>query len=141
MEAHVEAAYALLKDHGKPLSSISTERHIDGEAFLITNDELMAFWDFARSLGAAAGYPTKVEDVRVIPRLAGLAMAVIAEWTVWMVSFGQKKAAMSVSGIRSSTLHRTFRIDKAKKRLNYQLKMSMAEGIRRAGESFSRKRT
>ena len=79
VEAHVEAAYALLEDHGIPLSSISTERRVDGEAFLITNDEPMALWDFARLLGAAAGYPTKIEDVRIILRLAGLTIAFIAK--------------------------------------------------------------
>ena len=139
-QAHVDAAYALLEAHGKPLSSIPTERRVDGETFLITNDEPVAFWDFARSLGAAAGYPTKVEDVRSIPRLVGLAMAYIAEWAVWIVFFGQKKSAMSVSGIRYSTTHRTFCVDKAKKRLHYQPEVDMAEGIRRAGESFSKKR-
>ena len=62
-QAHVQAAYALLDDYGRPSSSIPSERRVDGETFIITNDEPMAFWDFARSLGAAAGYPTKAEDV------------------------------------------------------------------------------
>ncbi len=141
VEAHIRAAYVLLEDHSKPLSSIPSNRRVDGESFLITNDEPMAFWEFARSLGAAAGYPTKKKDIRAIPITVGLAMAAIAEWAVWIFSLGQKKSKMNVSGIRYSTINRTFRIEKAKSRLRYKPEINMAEGIRRAGESFSKKMT
>lgn len=58
-EARIQAAYVLFEDYSKPLSSISSNRRVDGESFLIINDEPIAFWEFARSLGAAAGYPKK----------------------------------------------------------------------------------
>lgn len=138
-QAHVQAAQALLDAHRKGPSAIPNERRVDGEAFIITNDESVPFWDFARSLGAAAGYPTKKENVRVIPRMIGLAIAAIAEWVIWILSLGQKKSSMTLSGIKYSTMSRTYRIDKAKKRLNYKPQVNMAEAIRRAGESFSKK--
>ena len=99
----------------------------------------MPFWDFARSLGAAAGYPTKKEDVRVIPRMIALAIVAIAEWVIWILSLGQRKSSLTLMGIKFSMMNRTFCIDKAKKRLNYKPQVDMAEGIRRAGESFSKK--
>ena len=53
VQAHVLAAYALLS--APPSSSIPVDQRVDGEAFLITDDEPVRFWDFARALGAAAG--------------------------------------------------------------------------------------
>lgn len=138
-QAHVQAAYALLDDYGEPVSSIPRERRVDGETFIITNDEPIAVWDFARSLGAAAGYPTNPEDIIVIPRFAALIVAPISEWAVWILSFGQRESRLTASKIRYSTMVRTFCIEKAKNRLHYKPKVGMVEGIRRAGESFSKK--
>ena len=139
-QAHIQAAYTLLDAHQKAPSAIPKERRVDGEAFIITNDEPVAFWDFARALGAAAGYPTKAENIRIIPRMIGLAIAAIAEWIVWIMSLGQTKSSMTLSGIRYSTMSRTFRIEKAKKILNYKPQVNMTEAMRRAGESFAKKR-
>ena len=131
-QAHILAALALV--NADPCSTYGDG--VDGEAFLVTNDEPMPFWKFARALGTAAGYPTK-EQIRVIPRTVGLAMAMIAEWLVWMTSFGRRKSIMTRHGIRFSTMTRTFRIDKARMRLKYKPLVDMKEGIRRAGKSFA----
>ena len=130
-QAHILAALALVK-----ADPIPNGDGVDGEAFLVTNDEPMPFWKFARALGTAAGYPTK-EKIRIIPRTVGLAMATIAEWLVWMTSFGRRKSSMTRHGIRFSTMTRTFRIDKARMRLKYKPLVDMKEGIRRAGKSFA----
>ena len=131
-QAHILAALALVK--AGPSSNHGDS--VDGEAFFVTNDEHMPFWNFARALGAAAGYPTR-EGIRIIPRTVGLALAAIIEWLVWLTSFGRSKPTMTRQGIRFSTLTRTFRIDKAKKRLQYKPLVGMSEGIRRAGNSFA----
>lgn len=138
-QAHIQAAYALLDAYQKSPSAISKERRVDGEAFIITNDEPVPFWDFARSIGAAAGYPTKAESVRVIPRMLGLVIAAMAEWVIWIISLGRNTSSMTLAGIKYSTMNRTFRIDKAKKRLMYKPQVNMAEASRRAGGSFSKK--
>ena len=138
-QAHIQAAYALLDAYQQSPSAISKERRVDGEAFIITNDEPVPFWDFARSIGTAAGYPTKAESVRVIPRTLGLVIAAIAEWVIWIISLGRTSSSMTLAGIRYSTMNRTFRIDKAKKRLKYKPQVNMAEATRRAGGSFSKK--
>ena len=137
VHAHILAAQALLKASNSN-SIVPTNEVVDGETFLITNDEAIPFWDFARGLGTAAGYPTKAEEIRVIPRIVGLAMATIAEWVVWISSFGRKKSSITRGGIRFSTMTRTFRIDKAKRRLGYKPLVSMQEGMRRAGHSYAR---
>ncbi|KAI4200550.1 MAG: hypothetical protein LQ346_002349 [Caloplaca aetnensis] len=140
VDAHILAVQTLLETHRKKLSHIPAENRVDGEAFLITNDDAMPFWDFARAIGAAAGYPTKKTEVIAIPRLVGLVIAALAEWFVWLFSFGTKKPSMTMTGIRFSTIHRTFRIDKAKDRLGYKPRVNMSEAISRAGESFSTKK-
>ena len=138
VQAHIRAAYVLMEHHSKSPSDIPSDRRVDGEAFLITNGEHMAFWEFARAIGAAAGYPTNEKDVYSVPISVGLALAAVAEWIVWLFSLGRKRSKMSVWSMRYSTLNRTFRIDKAKSRLGYKPEVSVAEGITRAGESFSK---
>lgn len=66
------AARALLRSHTEPQPD---DRKVDGEAFVITNDNPWPFWDFTRAVGAAAGYPVKKEDVWTIP--AGFMWAVV----------------------------------------------------------------
>ncbi len=133
--AHILAACALLKAH-RSSSPTSAGERVDGEAFFITNDEATPFWDFARSLGAAAGYPTKLEDIRAVPRIVGLMIAMIAEWMVWLTSLGRKQSSMTRMGIKYSTMTRTYPIDKAKKRLQYKSLVGMEEATRKSGESF-----
>lgn len=130
------AAQALLKSHIQPPSS--DDMRVAREGFLITNDEHMSFWEFARSIGAAAGYPTRMEDVKSIPKFVGLAMAWIAEWMVWITSFGRSESKLNRVGIKMSCMTRTFRIDKAKKVLGYKPLVSLREAIERSGKSFRR---
>ena len=68
VQGHVRAAHALVSTYqGPALSTVPADQRVDGEAFLITIDEPVSFWEFARALGAAAGYPTQAEKVKVIP--------------------------------------------------------------------------
>lgn len=133
--AHILAAERLLQSQVTPPPS--EDMRVAGQGFLITNDEHIPFWDFARAIGAAAGHPTKKEEIKVIPKLMGLIMATIAEWVVWATSFGRRKARMNVVGIRYSCMTRTYRIDKAKKALGYRPLVSLKEAIQRAGFSFN----
>lgn len=134
--AHILAAQALLRSHVTPPPE---DLRVAGQGFLITNDEHIPFWEFARAIGAAAGYPTKPEEIYQIPKVVGILMAIIAEWVVWAMSFGRKKSRMNVVGIRYSCMTRTYRIDKAKKVLGYKPRVSLKEAILRSGLSFNQK--
>ena len=68
VQAHIRAANALLSVHGSPGTSIPPDQRVDGEAFLITNDEPTPCWETSRAIGAAAGHPTPTEHVRIIPK-------------------------------------------------------------------------
>jgi sterol-4alpha-carboxylate 3-dehydrogenase (decarboxylating) len=74
--AHRLAARKLIEVDvlGKP-----GEERIDGEAFVITNDEPWRFWEFVRAVGTAAGCGVEKEDVRVVPVWVYYAIAVVAE--------------------------------------------------------------
>jgi sterol-4alpha-carboxylate 3-dehydrogenase (decarboxylating) len=76
------------------------------------------------------------EDIFVIPKWVGMLLGFMSEWFVWLISGGKRSANMTVDGIRFSTMTRTLNIDKAKRRLRYQPKVSMQEGIERGVRWF-----
>ena len=139
VQAHLRAAHLLSLSHGSPSSTTPVDQRVDGEAFIITNDEPIRFWAFARELGAAAGHPTPVEDLRIIPKWLGLAIVTVMEWMIWITSLGKQDSTPVSAGIRYSMISRTYNIEKAKKRLGYRPTVDMTEGIRKAGESFSQR--
>jgi sterol-4alpha-carboxylate 3-dehydrogenase (decarboxylating) len=80
--AHVLAAQALLRAHDLS-NPVDEDERVDGEAFFITNGEPVPFWQFLRALGAAAGYPTRDDEIRVLPPWFVLTMAFASEWGTW----------------------------------------------------------
>ncbi|KAL9047865.1 MAG: hypothetical protein Q9206_006408, partial [Seirophora lacunosa] len=123
--AHLVASEALLR---VAASANTAGPQVAGEAFFITNGDPMPFWDFVRAIGEAAGYGVRKEDVWVFPKSVGLAMALIAEWIVWLLSFGKQNSTMNRAGIRYSCLTRTYSIEKARTRLAYESVVGMKEG-------------
>jgi sterol-4alpha-carboxylate 3-dehydrogenase (decarboxylating) len=135
--AHVLAAQALLRvDASVPPRPEDEDMRVDGEAFVITNDEPWPFWDFVRVVGAEAGYPVKKEDIWVVPGWLFYVMAVVAEWGVWAVSLGKKESGLNRQMVKYLTMTRTFDIAKAKKRLGYRAEVGVEEGIRRAVKAY-----
>lgn len=105
---------------------------VDGEAFFVTNDEPWPFWEFIRTVGATAGYDTKREDIWVVPTSSFYVIAVVAEWFIWIISFGRRESHINRQMVKYLTMNRTFDITKAKKRLGYRPEVGIEEGIRRA---------
>ena len=131
--AHLLAARALLKATASK-SPVPDSKRVDGEAFFVTNGEPVPFWDFARAIGAEAGFPVKKESVWVIPKSLGYALGTVAEYVVWATSFGAKQATFNRASIRFTCMTRTYKIEKARERLGYEPQMGMQEGIRRGVE-------
>lgn len=134
VDAHILAAEALLRAYGKPAPP--PEARVDGEAFFITNDVDMRFWDYQRAGAAAVGYPVKKEDVRIIPLGVALVMGFFAEWAVWIMSLGKKQSVLSRQTVRYACINRTLKCDKAKRILGYRPRISMAEAIEKTGAWF-----
>jgi sterol-4alpha-carboxylate 3-dehydrogenase (decarboxylating) len=135
--AHVLAAEALVQIdvHSAPLAE-DADMRVDGEAFVITNDEPWPFWKFIRTVGATAGYPTNDEDIWVVPSWVFYASTVTAEWGVWAISFGRRESQLNRIMVRYFTMIRTLDISKAKKRLGYRPQVSIEDGIRRAVRAY-----
>lgn len=100
----------------------------------MTNCERMRFWDFSRAMAAAAGYPVDPKDIKIIPVWLAWIMAIVSEVFTWIVSFGEKRPALSRFTVTMVRIHRTFNCDKAKQRLGYQPKFSIAEGLEITGK-------
>ncbi|KAK2839357.1 hypothetical protein FQN49_006221 [Arthroderma sp. PD_2] len=135
--AHVLLGKALLAASADPQLPPDNER-IDGETFVVTNDEHIPFWDFVYAVGEAAGYPIAKKDIWQVPSWLFYAMAVAAEWTVWAISFGRRESGISRMMVRYLSMTRTFDISKIKTRLGYRPQVRIHEAIKRSVDACMR---
>ena len=125
--AHILAAKALLMNNASGLK-------VDGEAFFITDDAPIPFWDFQRKIWAEAGDKTPLAKVHLIPAWVGMALAGMVEFLFWVFTLSLKMPPKSLRRdvLRYVISNQTFDIDKAKKRLGYKPLIGTDEGIKRA---------
>ncbi len=130
--AHLLAALALLETHNSSTIPLDTER-VDGEAFIITNDSPVYFWDFPRYVWRCAG-ETKdtAKDAWVIPKAPGLMLATLIEGIFFFLGKVLDAPGLNKRIVRYTSMTRYYSIDKAKMRLGYKPIVSLAEGVRRA---------
>ena len=128
--AHLLAVIALLQTSKMNTTPLDTER-VDGEAFFITNDSPVPFWDFARAVWREGGDTAGMDlsKVWVLPADFALTIAAILERVLGV--FG-KKPSLQTSAVRFSTITRYYNISKAKARLGYRPIVSLEEGVKRA---------
>lgn len=100
---------------------------VDGEAFFITNDAPVYFFDFARCVWAAAGDKTRNEQVWCLSQDIGLLIASLMELFFWLFRLG--KPNLTRQQVKYTCMTRYFNIDKAKTRLGYSPVVSMQEGV------------
>lgn len=93
VDAHLLAARALIDAYGKAAPPL--ERRVDGQAFIITNDEPVLFWDFNRAVAAAVGMPVRQEDIKIVPYWVAMLAATLSEWSTWIFSFGKRQAPIT----------------------------------------------
>ncbi|KAF2485240.1 putative 3-beta hydroxysteroid dehydrogenase/isomerase family protein [Neohortaea acidophila] len=131
--AHVLAAKRLLRAgaHSDP-----PEQRVEGEAFFITNDDPRPFWDFGRQVAAEAGFPVRPEDIKILPAIMAYLIGVVAEWYVFLTSFGRRKSQVSRAVLQFAVINQVFCIDKAKRQLGYRPLVSIDEAIKRSVASF-----
>lgn len=134
VDAHLLAAQALVEAHGKAVPP--PERRVDGEAFIITNDEPVLFWDFNRAVAASIGIPVKKEDIKVVPYWVAMLAATVSEWSTWIFSFGRRQTPITREAVHLSTITRTLRCDKAKRILGYRPRVGVYEGLEECSKWF-----
>lgn len=121
--AHVLSANALL----------DRREQVDGEAFFITDGRPITYWDWERSVLAAAGYKTAANEIYVIPQWFALGLATIIEWVYWIFTFGTKEPATWRRWIiQAICTTRTFSIQKISERVGFTPQDNRAEVIRDA---------
>lgn len=131
--AHLLAARRLLQTLQLSTQSPDDER-VDGEAFLITNDSPVYFWDFARMVWKACGSTKGTEHVWVISRDVGLALGGLMEWGYWLVG---KTPKLTRRQVKYSCMKRYFDIGKAKRLLGYAPLVGLQEGIEKSVAWFA----
>lgn len=134
VDAHILAAHALIDAHGK--AAPPAGRRVDGEAFIITNDEPVLFWDFNRAIAASIGMPVKKEDIKVVPYWVAMLAATVSEWSTWIFSFGRRQAHITREAVHLSTITRTLKCDKAKRILGYRPRVGVYEGLEECSKWF-----
>ena len=127
--AHVLAAKALF--HGKDDTKAPK---VDGEAFFISDDVQVPFWDLCRKIWAAAGDQTPPSQIRVLPFWLLMILAVCGEWAYFIFTLGQKEPELRAQNIEYMKNGCVFSIEKAKERLGYHPLVDQDEGIRRSVE-------
>lgn len=127
--AHTFAAKRLL---GALETPDPPDRRVDGEAFFVTNDDPRPVWEFARQVAREAGYPIESGEVTKLPAFMAYIVGFISEWTVYISSFGRRKAEVSRRTTRFCVANQTFCVDKMKRQLGFTPAISIDEGIKRS---------
>jgi sterol-4alpha-carboxylate 3-dehydrogenase (decarboxylating) len=130
--AHLLAARALLLTHDATTPPLDHER-VDGEAFIVTNDQPVYFWDFCRAVWAAAGSDKGTEHVWVLPRDVGLVLGFLSEVFFAII---RKPPTFNRQRIIYSSMTRYYDIGKAKRRLGYKPLVSLDDAVRRSVQWF-----
>ncbi|KAE8440693.1 hypothetical protein EG329_006811 [Mollisiaceae sp. DMI_Dod_QoI] len=126
--AHCLAALALLTTSNLKTAPLDHEK-VDGEAFFITNDQPVYFWDFARAVWKAAGSDKGTEHVWEISKDLGLMLGTVLEWGFWAVG---KTAKLTRRQVKYSCMTRYYDCGKAKQRLGYAALVGLPEGIEKS---------
>lgn len=130
--AHLLAAHLLLSTSKLSIAPLDHEK-VDGEAFIITNDAPMYFWDFPRQLWAIAGHNKGTEGVWTISKDVGVPLATVVENSLWLIG---KKSKMTPRAIRFSCMTRYYNIAKARQRLGYKPILTSRQGMERSVKAF-----
>ena len=106
-----------------------------GQAYNITNGEPRLVTDLAKELGEALG--TEIKFIK-LPFMPVYAVAALLE-AVWKLA-GQYDKAPPLTRINVCTLGRSqiFSIEKARRELGYEPKVSISEMIKRYAEDYRR---
>ncbi|KAK2004623.1 3-beta hydroxysteroid dehydrogenase/isomerase [Colletotrichum falcatum] len=130
--AHLLAARLLLATAAASTAPLDHEK-VDGEAFLVTNDSPIYFWDFARAIWRAAGSDKGTSHVWTISREIGAVLGFCSE--VFCSIIGKPPTFNRQRNIYSC-MTRYYNISKAKRLLGYRPIVSLDDGIKRGVRWF-----
>ncbi|KAI5299217.1 hypothetical protein KEM56_003415 [Ascosphaera pollenicola] len=129
---HLLAAEALLATKAREEQGLAKPidyERVDGEAFNVTNDSPIYFWDMAHGIWALIGRYVEPTDVWALPEKVMLVVGGVMEQLYGL--FG-KQPRLKKREVRYSCMTRYYSCDKAKTRLKYTPIVDVDEGTRRA---------
>jgi sterol-4alpha-carboxylate 3-dehydrogenase (decarboxylating) len=135
--AHCLAATKLRQHRTQP-QPLDPALRVDGEVFIITNDEPRHFWSLMQRVWQIAGDKTHPNEITAIPRFWAMVLAAVVEWVFWIFRLGDPPLTRTV--VRLACMTRWFCIDKAKKRLGYETLVSLDEALVAGVEDCIRRR-
>jgi sterol-4alpha-carboxylate 3-dehydrogenase (decarboxylating) len=108
---------------------------VAGQAFFITNDEPVRFWDFIGTIHSGfdryTGQDLTSRQRIIIPRSLSYILAVFAEIFAWISG---KKATFTRMNVTYSCATRWYNIEKAKRVLGYVPNVKLYDGLNRTME-------
>ena len=112
-------------------AKLDNQSRISGQAYFITNGEPMPFWDFVRAIVKRLDLPAMSDTS--IPHQPVLAPAYAREWFDTYVRGGTVgvEDGFTPFAISYMCTHHYFSIERARKELGYDPKISIAEGLER----------
>jgi sterol-4alpha-carboxylate 3-dehydrogenase (decarboxylating) len=119
-EAHILAAKALVNDVAGA----------DGQAYFITDDNPMLFFDFHRKCCAAGGYPVAKEEIKIVPFWVVKMFASVTDWMYRILTLGTKRAGVTREDIDMLDVGFCWSIEKARKLLGYRPVLEQDEAVR-----------
>ncbi|KAF2732256.1 NAD(P)-binding protein [Polyplosphaeria fusca] len=122
--AHVLLARAL----------VSSTPDAAGQAFFITDDRPMPFFDFVRMCYAAAGHPVAAADIKIVPFWVVKTMASVGEWVYWVGTLGIVQPKMRRQDIDHLAGGCWWSLEKAQRVLRYRPVLDLDEAVRRSLE-------
>jgi len=134
--AHVLAAKALLDGWRQ-----DEDMAVDGEAFFVTDDDPLHFWDFARRFWVAAGDKDVAKPsftVIIIPLWVLWLAMTISGWAHKIFTFGLKEPAFTYRHFDYMRKGCWYSSEKAKKRLGFRPVCDTDEGILRTVQWYQK---
>ena len=129
---HTLAAKGLLMTYDRQEKSLGApldHERVDGEAFNITNDSPVYFWDMSRAISAMIGKIVEPNQVITLPESLLGPIGFLAETILGI--FG-KTPRLTRRTVRYSCMTRYYSPNKAKLRLGYDPPIAVDEGVARA---------
>ena len=112
---------------------------VGGEAFFVTNEEPIPFWEMPKYVWNGLGY--SYSKPTVIPAFLILFIALFVDWMVWILSpIVKLKPTLSYFRVVVATTTRTFDTKKARDLLGYKPEISLADGMARSLEYFKQQK-
>lgn len=137
--AHAHCLAAMkLRQHRSMTQPLEPDMRVDGEVFIVTNDEPRYFWSFMRRVWQITGDKTRPDEVVAVPRFFAMMMAAVLEWVFWGFGLGDPPLTRTV--VRLACMTRWFCIGKAKKRLGYEPLVSLDDALVLGVEDYIRRR-